>query len=228
MQDVRYASSGDQFASVGSDSKAFLYDGKTGDVLGEFAGDAHKGTIVRPPPPHSLPPTNPTAQTALSWSPDNTTIATSSADTTVKLWDVETRKCTTTIPIGAGVPNQQVGTTYTASHLVSLSLSGVLSVLDPRAGRAVRALRGPQKAVTAAAPVGAGTFVAGTADGRVLRFEGGEYEEVAGEGHTNLVAGLAVDGEGKVVSVGYDDTVREISGAEFACVRVCQLRDRVS
>jgi hypothetical protein len=47
VQDVRYAPSGDHFASVGADAKVFLYDGKTGDVLGELAGDAHTGTVVR-------------------------------------------------------------------------------------------------------------------------------------------------------------------------------------
>ena len=46
VQDVKYAASGDHFASVGSDYKAFLYDGKTGDVLGEFGGDEHKGSVV--------------------------------------------------------------------------------------------------------------------------------------------------------------------------------------
>ena len=30
---------------MGSDGKAFLYDGKTGDILGEFE-EAHKGTAV--------------------------------------------------------------------------------------------------------------------------------------------------------------------------------------
>ena len=47
VQDVQYARSGDQFASVGSDSKIFLYDGKTGDTLVEFTDSPHKGSIVR-------------------------------------------------------------------------------------------------------------------------------------------------------------------------------------
>jgi WD40 repeat protein len=47
VQDLQYAPGGDHFASVGADSKVFLYDGKTGDVLGEFTGDTHTGTIVR-------------------------------------------------------------------------------------------------------------------------------------------------------------------------------------
>jgi WD40 repeat protein len=46
VQDVRYSHSGDHFASVGSDAKIFIYDGKTGDTLNEFTQDPHKGTIV--------------------------------------------------------------------------------------------------------------------------------------------------------------------------------------
>jgi WD repeat-containing protein 1 (actin-interacting protein 1) len=45
VQDVRYAPTGDHFASVGSDGKLFLYDGKEGTTLGEFSG-GHSGTVV--------------------------------------------------------------------------------------------------------------------------------------------------------------------------------------
>jgi WD40 repeat protein len=45
VQDVRYAQSGDHFASVGSDGKIFLYDGKAGEILGEFS-EGHSGTAV--------------------------------------------------------------------------------------------------------------------------------------------------------------------------------------
>jgi WD40 repeat protein len=43
--DVRYSPSGNHFASVGSDGKVFLYDGKVGDSLGEFS-ESHTGTAV--------------------------------------------------------------------------------------------------------------------------------------------------------------------------------------
>ena len=46
VQDVKFSPSGDHFASVGSDAKLFLYDGKTGDTIGEFSGDLHKGSAV--------------------------------------------------------------------------------------------------------------------------------------------------------------------------------------
>ena len=46
VQDVRYSPSGDHFASVGSDAKIFIYDGKTGDTLNEFTEIPHTGSIV--------------------------------------------------------------------------------------------------------------------------------------------------------------------------------------
>ncbi len=44
VQDVCYCPSGDYFASVGSDGKLFVYDGKDGSTLEQ--ADAHKGTVV--------------------------------------------------------------------------------------------------------------------------------------------------------------------------------------
>lgn len=54
VQDVRYAPSGDHFASVGSDAKFFVYDGKTGDTVAEFTEDPHTGSIVRSESYHFL------------------------------------------------------------------------------------------------------------------------------------------------------------------------------
>lgn len=49
-QDVKFSPNGDLFVSVGSDSKIFLYDGKSGDLLGECSSTgAHKGSIVSSP-----------------------------------------------------------------------------------------------------------------------------------------------------------------------------------
>ncbi|KDN36018.1 hypothetical protein RSAG8_11104, partial [Rhizoctonia solani AG-8 WAC10335] len=67
VQDVQFSPSGDVFASVGSDMKAFLYNGETGETLAELAG-AHKGSIM-----------------ACAWSPDSANLLTSSMDRTVKL-----------------------------------------------------------------------------------------------------------------------------------------------
>jgi hypothetical protein len=103
--------------------------------------------------------------------------------------------------------------------LVSLSMSGELNVFDPRVSTVTRVLRGPQKAITTATGTGSGTFVAGTADGRVLEYNvaDGEVRTLEGEGHSNLVSGIAST-DGKVISVGYDDKVREIEGRGFLYV----------
>ncbi|KAJ7468007.1 WD40-repeat-containing domain protein [Mycena latifolia] len=203
VQDVRYAPSGDHFASVGSDSKVFLYDGKTGDTVAELTDSPHKGSIM-----------------ACSWSPDSKSFATSSADCTVKLWDVETRKATSTWSLGAGVNNQQVGNVWSReTDIVSLSLSGDLNVFDSRVGdKPTRVVTGPQKSITAMAAAGAGTFLAGTADGRVVEYSvaSGDAAPMQGQGHTSIIVGLAAAPDGKVFSAGYDDRVREISSTSFS------------
>ncbi|KAI0066923.1 WD40 repeat-like protein [Artomyces pyxidatus] len=201
VQDVRFAASGDHFASVGSDGKIFVYDGKTGDTLGDFA-EGHTGSIY-----------------AVSWSPDGKQISTASVDATVKLWDVETRKATSIYKLGEGVEHQQVGAVWNApATIVSLSVSGDLNVFDPRTpARPAKTIYAPQKPVTAAAAASpGGTFFAGTADGRILAYDaGGDAACVAG-GHTNLVSALAPAPGGSVFSAGYDDRVRELDGAAFA------------
>ncbi|KAH9951566.1 WD40 repeat-like protein [Amylocystis lapponica] len=200
VQDVKYAPSGTHFASVGSDAKIFVYDGTNGETLGEITDSAHAGSIM-----------------ACSWSTDSKSLVTSSADCTVKLWDVETRKAVTTWTLGTGVAHQQVGNAWTDSdEIVSLSMSGDLNVFDERTSSTpARVLFGPQKPVTAAVPaVAPGTFFAGTADGRVLSFTDGKYAALAGENHSSLVAGLAAAASGTIYSIGYDDHVREIDGGE--------------
>lgn len=55
--------------------KIFLYDGSTGDRVAEFTEGAHSGGVF-----------------AVSWSPDSKQLFTSSADSTCKIWDIETRR----------------------------------------------------------------------------------------------------------------------------------------
>jgi len=49
VQDVKYSPNGDYFASVGSDGKMFLYDGKEGSTVGEV--EASRGSVVSPGKP---------------------------------------------------------------------------------------------------------------------------------------------------------------------------------
>ncbi|KAF8342616.1 WD40 repeat-like protein [Cantharellus anzutake] len=196
VHDVRYAPSGDVFGSVGADSKVFLYDGKTGDTVAELP-DAHKGSVM-----------------ALGWSPDSRSFITSSADCTVKLWDVETQKRVTVWTLGTGVDHQQVGNTWAGvENLVSLSMSGHLNVFDRRIGdKPSRVLYGHQKTITSGTLSRDHTLFAGAYDGRVLAYGGSAADgpqPVGGRSHEGQIVALASDGD-RVFSVGFDDKLREL------------------
>ncbi|KAG1745275.1 WD40-repeat-containing domain protein [Suillus lakei] len=197
VQDVQFGPSGDHFASVGSDSKIFLYDGKTGETVAELTDSPHKGTIM-----------------SCSWSPDSKSFFTTSLDCTVRLWDVEARKLLqawTSAGVWSGI-----------SDLVSLSMSGDLNVFDPRTGdKPTRVLQAPQKAITAASSTSSGTFFAGSADGRVFSYDADStspsdaVQLVGGTLHTSLVSGMATASSGKTFTAGYDDHIREIEGSAY-------------
>jgi len=73
-------------------------------------------------------------------------------------------------------------------------------------------IQGAQKAITAAAVTSSGTFIVGTGDGRILAYDNeGNASLTEGESHKNLVTGIAVQGD-VVLSVGMDDTLREVEG----------------
>jgi len=201
VQDVRFSPSGEHFASVASDAKIFIYNGASGETIKEITGDGHTGSI-----------------TACGWSPDSKALMTVSADSTVKLWDVEASKLVTSWSLGKGVDNQQVGGTWTeGDEVVSLSLSSDLNIFDKRTlGKPARIIQAPQKAVTAALPTGSGTFLTGTASGKVLSFSAtGEASHVGGDGHSSLVTSLSSGEDGRVFSAGFDDCLREIDGTSF-------------
>ncbi|KAI5454488.1 WD40 repeat-like protein [Naganishia albida] len=179
VQDVRFSHSGDYFASVGSDRKLFFYEGKTGGTVGEV--DAHSGSIL-----------------ACSWSPDSKYLSTASADGTVKLWDVETRKNTTTFTVGGDVASQQNGNVWASENaVVSLSLDGILNVFDPRDSSSWRKIHGPTKAVTAAtlSAKPEPTFFTGSFDGSVRAFDlpSGEAFAVLEQPGEGQISGLAAD-----------------------------------
>lgn len=80
VQTVEYAKDGSLFASGGSDSKLFIYDGSTGDTIcqlgAEDAANKHTGTIY-----------------SIGWSKANpSTLASFSADGKVMRWDASSQK----------------------------------------------------------------------------------------------------------------------------------------
>ncbi|KAG0052226.1 hypothetical protein BGZ83_002835 [Gryganskiella cystojenkinii] len=210
VQEVKFSNNGDMFASVGSDGKIFIYDGKSGDKLKELstAEHSHTGGIF-----------------ALSWSPDSTRILTSSADQTAKIWDVEKSSVVSTFDLasqGSNIDGQQVGNIWKGDNLVSLSLSGNLNYLDPTTSKASRVIQGHQKAITAfAVSADKQTFFTGSYDGRVMSWEGatGEGSPLKESSHSNQVMQMEVSGA-QLVSAGMDDTLRISNTASSSDVSI--------
>ncbi|KAL7419562.1 WD40 repeat-like protein [Cryptotrichosporon argae] len=205
VRDVGFSPDGAVFASVGSDGKVFWYEGKTGDVVGS-SGEGSSSLM------------------ALSWSPDSSKLATAGLDGVVTVWDAQTRQSAQTFALGSDLLSQQNGITYAGGNtLVSVSLSGVLNVIDVRAPASeIRYLYGPTKAITAAAYVAESqTFYAGSFDGAIRAFDAeGSAVDVEGQGHAARVAAIAsAAGEAKVHAVGWDDKLTALDGARFGSER---------
>ncbi|SJX62682.1 probable actin interacting protein 1 [Sporisorium reilianum f. sp. reilianum] len=207
VQDVAYAPNGDHFVSVGSDSKVFVYDGKTGDTLvdlSEKASGGHAGTIF-----------------AVTYSPDSKKIATAGADGFVKVWDIAAQKVEASHDFNGQsaqkVDDQQVGVVWAGSRLVSLSFSGALNVIEE--GGKVNKLYGAVKSFglrSLDVAEDGKTLVGGGYDGRVLTWspEGVCKPVAGGETLTAAVLGVHSTRDGVFVA-SMDDSVRKISDGKY-------------
>ncbi|KAJ2641611.1 WD40 repeat-like protein, partial [Coemansia sp. RSA 1694] len=160
VMDAKYSPSDEFFVTVGADKKIFLYDGKTAALVRQVAKAAeapHKGSIY-----------------AVAWSPDSRFIVTSSGDRTCKFWDIAEDRLVGTVEISsvAAPEHQQVGNLWAGEHIVSLSLSGDINVLQMGADRPVRTITGHQKAITAAALAPpSGPLYTGSYDGKLCTWD---------------------------------------------------------
>lgn len=165
-------------------------------------------------------------QYSLAFSPDSQTLATSSAASIIQLYSVSSLQPTQTFdlskltPVSTPSPASQLGLVFlTPSTLASLSLSGVVNILDARAPDQVTTLHGPQKGITAlgsssSSSGGEKTLWAGSFDGGLKSFEGsgGDWKDVAGSGHKGQIVGIEEGSKnGGVMTTAWDDCVREVS-----------------
>ncbi|EXJ92939.1 hypothetical protein A1O3_01495 [Capronia epimyces CBS 606.96] len=206
---VAFSPNGNHLVSVGGDKKIYLYDGKTGDAKAEIVDttEGHHGSIF-----------------GVSWSSDSRSIVTCSADRTVKTWDVEAGKVTNSWSFGdaVAVSDQQVGVVWPAGRsdglIISLSLSGDLNYLNTSSSKPTKIISGHQKNITALASsgeVGSATLWTGSYEGRLCSWDvaSGNAETIEGDGHTNIISGLAASSSSnhpQVFSVGWDDSLRTV------------------
>ena len=205
---VAFSPDGSTLVSVGADKKMFLYDGKTGEDKGEIGISDHKGSIF-----------------GVSWARDSKHFVTSSADQTVKVWDVEMGKAIQTWRMGeegtVSIPDHQVGVVWPSGRsdglIISLNLAGDLTYFVQGTKAPQRVVQAHQKNITTVTgSTGVDeTLFTGSSDGRVCSWDTktGLGEIVDGEVHTNYVAGLAASSKGRIVSVGWDDSLRAIDAS---------------
>ncbi|XXG74227.1 hypothetical protein AAC387_Pa07g3003 [Persea americana] len=116
---IRFSPDGSKFISVSSDKKGIIYDGKTGEKVGELSSeDGHKGSIY-----------------AVSWSPDSKQVLTVSADKFAKIWEMMEDgngkvKKTLSCPGSGGVDDMLVGCLWLNDHLITVSLGGIINLFS--------------------------------------------------------------------------------------------------
>ncbi|KAJ6765009.1 ACTIN-INTERACTING PROTEIN 1-1 [Salix koriyanagi] len=116
---VRFSPDGSKFISASSDKQGILFDGKTGEKIGQISSeDGHKGSIY-----------------AVSWSPDGKQVLTVSADKSAKVWEIcddGSGKLTKTLTSSGsgGVDDMLVGCLWQNDHLVTVSLGGTISIFS--------------------------------------------------------------------------------------------------
>ncbi|XP_071476715.1 WD repeat-containing protein 1-like [Diadema antillarum] len=201
---VRFSTNGALFASASSDKTCYLYDGATGEFKRGLAGDAqpHDGGIY-----------------CVSWSPDSTQLLTSSGDRTVKIWDVETGQAVTTFKMGDDkINDQQVACLWQNKYLLTLSLNGNISYLDPdNPSKPIRIIKGHQKAVKSiAATEDKSKVYAGSYDGitNLWDIDTGEAIAVEGSDKPSLLSQISYC-EKKLSTCGIDDVSRTVEDGSF-------------
>ncbi|XP_063539484.1 actin-interacting protein 1 [Cydia strobilella] len=194
-QAVRYSPDGSLFASAGFDGKIFLFDGATSELKGEFGSPAHKGGVY-----------------GIAWSPDGKQLLSCSGDKTCAVWDVDTMERSILFNMGNAVENQQVSCHWQGKHLITVSLSGDISYLDPEnPDKPLRVLTGHNKPITCLAlHPDKHTVYTASHDGNVTAWNvaTGEGQHIQGQGHGNQINGMRAGKDGSLLTCGIDDSLR--------------------
>lgn len=203
---VRFSPDGKYFATGSSDANVFLYDGKTGEKCGQFIDGktSHGGGIY-----------------ALSWSPDSKEILTVSGDKSAKIWNVETKESVMKFVMGKDMLDQLTGCAWVGNTLITLSLSGNFTYLDRNdPEHPLKVIYGHTRALSSivAIPSDKPCHVSADITGKMLWWDtdAGVAHPFLGIGHTNKVVGVCYDSDSKkVISAGWDDTVRFTCTSDF-------------
>lgn len=178
---VAWGSDGTLFAAC-ADKQVLRYSG-AGKVKATLLG--HSGPVL-----------------CAAVSPDGSTLATGSADRTIRIWSVATNECTRTLS-SHSESVQCVAWSPDSKHLATGSKDRSIRVFQPAIGRLVRIVRGHGAAeITALAWSADGTRLAsGASDARIRIIESDSDAIVAThEGHADWITALAPTKNGFVAA----------------------------
>lgn len=217
VQSVRFSPNGKLYATGGFDGRIFIYDGDTSEKVGELmscdvsAKKAHGGGVY-----------------GLSWSGDSTRLLSASGDRSCRIFDVERLEESTRFVLGSAVDQQQVGCLWQNEWLLSVSVDGTISYLDPNSADRgpARQLFGHNTSITALAtlprtsgddPDAQTSVITCSYDGRLTSWQVpvGHSQRVTESGHGCMVNGAAVmcaDGpdSARLLTIGFDNHVRAL------------------
>ena len=113
---LKFSPDSSKFVSVGFDKKIFVYNGSNGELIDKIAQEKEEGN-------HTM------AIISFCWL-DNERFITCSLDKTLKVWNVNEKKCIMTLPSAEkpGIPNMMCGVVTNGKVICALTLNGVLNV----------------------------------------------------------------------------------------------------
>ena len=199
---VQYSPKGDVVASCAGKSLV-LADGEELAVKSTFP-EEHKGTIY-----------------GCAFSKDGSKILTCSADKTVKLWDVASAKCESTISIGSGTVNDMaVACVYGKANdqIVVASLEGSLHYVDASSGKVSQVVEAHTQipsCLSCDVESGTSDLYIGCEGGQVARYDNEGHGHVArGSGHDSNCNGISARG-GVTHTAGWDDKIYNVEKDSF-------------
>ncbi|XP_078431080.1 transducin family protein / WD-40 repeat family protein [Wolffia australiana] len=198
---VRYSPDGTKFITVSSDRKGIIYDGKTGEKMGELAAEnGHKGSIY-----------------AVSWSPDSTRVLTVSADKSAKIWEISStgegklQRTLSGLVGSGGINDMLVGCLWLNDHLLTVSLDGVINLFSAsKPDMQPTSFSGHMKSVSSLTCLfqgGQKSIISSSYDGTIVRWiQGVGFEGKLKRKNNTQIKCFSAVGEEVVIS-GFDNKV---------------------